>query len=74
MEDPTGIMPTCREVHRLTSEHLDRELTLVERLRVRMHLLVCGPCTIFTDQMALIRRAMRKLAAGEPPGPDGDTT
>jgi hypothetical protein len=51
--------PTCREVHRLTSEALDRKLTLVERTRVRLHLLVCEACTRFTGQMDLLRRAMR---------------
>ena len=61
-----SLKPTCKEVHRLTSEGLDRELTVVERARVQMHLLVCNACRNFTDQMNLIRKAMRKLA------PDGD--
>lgn len=61
-----SLKPTCREVHRLTSEGLDRELSMVERARVRMHLLVCAACRNFTDQMNLIRRAMRQLA------PDAD--
>ena len=61
-----SLKPTCKEVHRLTSEGLDRELTVVERARVQMHLLVCNACRNFTDQMTLIRKAMRKLA------PDGD--
>lgn len=58
-----SLKPTCKEVHRLTSEGLDRELSLVERTRVRLHLLVCDACRNFTDQMELIRRAMRKLSA-----------
>lgn len=62
------IKPTCKEVHRLTSEGLDRELTVVERARVHMHLLVCNACRNFTDQMRLIRNAMRKL----PPDNDKD--
>ncbi|HYD63025.1 MAG TPA: zf-HC2 domain-containing protein [Noviherbaspirillum sp.] len=60
-----SLKPTCKEVHRLTSEGLDRELTMVERARVQMHLMVCNACRNFTDQMNLIRKAMRKL------GPDG---
>lgn len=56
-----GIKPTCREVHRLTSEGLDRELSMVEKARVRMHLLVCNACRNFNGQMQLIRRAMRRL-------------
>ena len=54
-----GIKPTCREVHRLVSEGMDRDLSLVERTRMRLHLVVCGACTRFDAQMALLRRAMR---------------
>jgi len=57
-----GLKPTCKEVHRLVSEGLDRDLSLVERLRMRLHLLVCDACTNFNGQMALLRQAMRKLA------------
>jgi hypothetical protein len=62
-----GIKPTCREVHRLVSEGMDRELSLVERTRMRLHLVVCVACTRFNGQMELIRRAMRSM-----PPPDHD--
>lgn len=64
-----SIKPTCKEVHRLTSEGLDRKLSLVERARVRVHLLVCVACRNFTSQMDLIRRAMHRLS----PPADSDT-
>jgi predicted anti-sigma-YlaC factor YlaD len=57
-----SLKPTCKEVHRLTSEGMDRELSLIERMRVRMHLMICNACRNFTDQMSLIRRAMRELS------------
>jgi len=63
--DDTGLKPTCREVHRLTSEGLDRELSLIERARMRVHLLMCEACRNFTGQMALLRHAMRRMARGE---------
>lgn len=63
-QEPTGWKPTCREVHRLVSEGLDRELSLVERTRVRVHLWVCVACTRFNSQMHLLRRALRQ---GPPP-------
>jgi hypothetical protein len=58
-----GFKPTCREVHRLVSEGMDRELSLVERTRVRLHLMVCVACTRFSEQMDLLRRAMRQMPA-----------
>jgi predicted anti-sigma-YlaC factor YlaD len=53
---------TCKEVHRLTSERLDRELSIVERVRVRLHLLLCIGCRNFDRQMRLIRDAMRRFS------------
>jgi hypothetical protein len=66
------LLPTCKEVHRLTMEGLDRELAWGERLRIRGHLTICEACTRFTGQMRLMREAMRRLGRedelpGEPP-------
>jgi hypothetical protein len=55
----TGLKPTCREVHRLVSEGMDRDLSFVERTRMRLHLMVCDACTRFNGQMDLLRKAMR---------------
>ncbi|WP_256078560.1 zf-HC2 domain-containing protein [Massilia sp. YIM B04103] len=60
MEKP-GLKPTCREVHRLVSEGMDRKLSLVERIRMRLHLTVCDACTRFSGQMVLLRQAMRRF-------------
>jgi len=62
------LKPSCKEVHRLTSEGLDRELSVVERARVHMHLLVCNACRTFTDQMGLLRKAMHRLGADDGEG------
>jgi len=56
---------TCKEVHRLTSEGLDRKLSMIERARMRLHLLVCDACRNFTGQMQLIRRAMRRMGGSD---------
>lgn len=58
-----SIKPTCKEVHRLTSEGLDRELSLVERTRMQVHLLTCQPCRTFTEQTQLLHKAMQRLSA-----------
>ncbi|HEY0847670.1 MAG TPA: zf-HC2 domain-containing protein [Noviherbaspirillum sp.] len=66
-----SLKPTCKEIHRLTSEGMDRELTYIERVRVRLHLMVCTACRNFTGQMELLRRAMRQImpdSDGEDPG------
>ena len=60
-KESPGLMPTCKEVHRLVSEGLDRDLPLIERTRMRVHLMICEACQNFNGQMTLIRRAMRQM-------------
>lgn len=63
-----SLKPTCKEVHRLVSEGLDRKLSLIERARMQMHLLVCRACQNFNGQMALLRKAMRNFQIPDSPG------
>ena len=53
----------CKEVTRLASQGLDRELSFGERLRLRLHLAICSGCANFSRQMALVRRAVQRLAS-----------
>lgn len=55
------LKPTCREVHRLVSEEQDRRLSVVEKIRVRLHLIVCEACTTFNGQIGFLRKAMHKF-------------
>jgi predicted anti-sigma-YlaC factor YlaD len=57
-----GLKATCKEVHRLVSEELDRDLPLMDRVRVHFHLRICNACKNFEGQMRLLRRAMRRLS------------
>jgi sporulation-control protein spo0M len=59
--------PTCKEIHRLTSEGMDRRLSTVEKIRMRLHLVVCEACRSFGKQMDFIRRAMREAPFAENP-------
>ncbi|MDA8110790.1 MAG: zf-HC2 domain-containing protein [Betaproteobacteria bacterium] len=54
-------MLPCREVSRLVSQGLDRELGLGERLALRLHFALCEGCRNFDRQMRFLRRAMRAL-------------
>jgi hypothetical protein len=52
---------SCREASRLISQAQDRELSLGERLRLRIHLAICRGCRAFSAQLAFLRRAVRRL-------------
>lgn len=61
---------TCREMARLVLEGQDRRLRTVERLALRLHLLVCSACPRFVRQAALMRQAMgrwKHYAEGDEP-------
>ncbi|HOE96397.1 MAG TPA: zf-HC2 domain-containing protein [Candidatus Sumerlaeota bacterium] len=62
-------MLTCRDVTRLVSESLDRELPPLLRFRLRLHLVLCLFCRRFERQMLALRALAREVAAGEADGP-----
>jgi hypothetical protein len=60
----------CHEAHRLALEQMDRELSLVEAVRLHLHLSVCDACTRVGAQARLIREAMRRLGGASDPRDD----
>jgi len=54
---------TCKEATQLVSQGLDRQLGFAERLRLRLHLLICDGCTAFAKQVRFIRKAVRSLGS-----------
>ncbi|WP_237065733.1 zf-HC2 domain-containing protein [Microbulbifer guangxiensis] len=55
-------MKNCREITRLLSEAQERELSLSERMGLRMHLAMCRGCRNFAEQMATLRKICRAYA------------
>ena len=53
---------SCKEVTRLVSQGLDRDLGAGERLQLRLHFLVCRGCRNAERQLAFLREAMARLA------------
>ena len=49
---------TCRDATRLVLAGEDRRLTAGERVRLRLHLLVCRLCPRFVRQVDFMRRAL----------------
>jgi hypothetical protein len=53
-------MLRCREISKLVSESMERDLPLRQRLAVRLHLMMCRLCSGFARQLRLLRRAARE--------------
>ncbi|MFY7863832.1 zf-HC2 domain-containing protein [Roseateles sp.] len=54
------VFPSCREITQLVLQGEDRSLTLGERVKTRVHLLMCKACPVFVDQLALMRQASQR--------------
>ena len=57
---PLTHMLTCKEVSRLLSQGEERRLTLLERVKLRLHLSVCDACSRFAAQLGFMRKAMQR--------------
>lgn len=60
----SGEMLTCREIHLLIVERLDRTLSTEEESYVAQHIATCAGCLVFCEQMAAIRKACEALKEG----------
>ena len=52
----------CREMTRLASESLDRDLGRLERVALKAHLFYCISCRRYFRQVLLLRRTLRQVA------------
>jgi len=50
-------MISCKEASRLASQQLERQLTLGERVRLRLHLAICVGCRRMERQFRFLRAA-----------------
>ncbi|MDZ8118218.1 zf-HC2 domain-containing protein [Pontiella agarivorans] len=60
-------MRTCKEISTLVSESLDRELSLRERMAMRVHLMMCSLCRTYSRQIGQLRSILQGAAKAEPP-------
>ncbi len=50
----------CRQAARLLSDAQDRPLSMGDRFKLRLHLHWCVACTRYAQQVAFMRRALRR--------------
>jgi hypothetical protein len=51
-------MFNCKEVTRMVSESLDRELPLLQRIGIRIHLLMCKFCSRYRKKLLILREVI----------------
>lgn len=59
-------MLTCKEVSKLVSESLDRQLPAHQRIAVRLHLMMCSLCRAYEKQTLQLKSILRTYARRSP--------
>lgn len=54
-------MLTCKQASKLISQSLDHPLSWSERVRLKLHLIICDACTQFKQQLNLLRTALQHI-------------
>ena len=52
-------MLNCKQASELLSQALDRNISLREKILLKLHLLICHGCSNFSKQMTVMREACR---------------
>ena len=53
-------MLTCKHTSRLVSEGQERQLSLKERISLRLHVWMCSNCRRFEQQIVTMRKVMHR--------------
>lgn len=56
-------MMSCQQTSRLLSASMDRDITRLQRIALRLHLLGCRSCSCFGRQLLVLREAGLQLRA-----------
>lgn len=57
-------MITCEEAGKLISESMDHTPPLLERMNLKMHLLMCKVCPTYMRQLHILRGLVKSWATG----------
>lgn len=54
-------MLSCKDVNKNSDQYIDQELSLRQRINIKMHLLMCVHCRRYLKQMAATVNSLRTL-------------
>jgi len=64
------LLPSCKDVTNQSSDYLDRQLSLWQRLGFWVHIMMCVHCKRYLDQLKLTIATLAKLPGSQPPSVD----
>ena len=57
---------SCKQVSQLVSDAHERSLSLTERLRLRLHIILCWPCRNYEQDILLLTGTLKRMQASGP--------
>ncbi len=54
------MMISCRRASELLSSQLERKLTTLQTVSLRLHLMMCSTCRLFRDAIVTLRGSLRQ--------------
>ena len=54
------IMPSCEIISYKISESMDHDLPMADKVRIRMHVMMCNLCARYRDQLLVLRNIIDK--------------
>ncbi|TQV73671.1 hypothetical protein FLL45_12420 [Aliikangiella marina] len=61
------LIPSCKEVAEQLSENMDKPVTGIRGLRLKLHLWVCRNCRRYHDQMELTSKTIALMGSNKQP-------
>jgi hypothetical protein len=61
MKNSKGIMISCKEATYLASKQVDSPLSLPQRIKLRIHFMLCKPCLYFSKQVKIIHGQLKRF-------------
>lgn len=55
----------CQQASRLASDALEYRLSVIDRLRLRLHMMMCGNCRNFEEEIKLLHDVILLIRGGE---------
>ncbi len=55
-------MLTCRDINERSSEYLDQQMSFMQRMNFRMHLMLCKHCSRFMRQLEAVVHTLHRLS------------
>ncbi len=61
------VLPSCKQVAEQVSENIDRPLTGMRWLKMKLHLLMCNYCRRYNEQITLTVKTLKDLEPEQKP-------